>query len=159
MKSFDTFIRGLKHIRKDDWAWIHAKAAIGILCPMMAFVNPPLATRNGQMQVSVLYLVLCMLAVGGILSIIGLLLRGTRIKPSIVGYAFEMAGLIPLIAGPFFMSLIYLVTASQNGASLLGFGFTYALAAILFARYVDILIHRLVQVESKGVGLTNEGRT
>lgn len=145
------FVHGLKYVQKNDWAWIHAKIAIGILCPLMAFMNPPAATRTGIVHVQVLNLVLMMLVFGGLISIVGLLLRGTRIKPRIVGYAIEMAGLIPLIAGPFFLSLIYLSTGLSGGPSaLVGFAFTYTLAAILFARYVDTLMHHLTSSRSEG---------
>lgn len=152
---------GLKYIEKDDWAWIHAKIAIGVLCPLMAFLNPPAATREGIVHVQVLNLVLIMLVVGGIISIVGLVVRGTRIKPRIVGYAIEMAGLIPLIAGPFFLSLIYLVTGVSGGtSSLVGFAFCYTLAAILFARYVDTLLHHLTSSKGDGDGKSLiEGRT
>lgn len=159
--GFRRFAHGLKYVGKDDWAWIHAKAAIGILCPLMAFINPPAATRTGVVHIQVLNLILLMLAIGGIISIVGLLVRGARIKPQLVGYAIEMAGLVPLIAGPFLLSVIYLVTAATGGvASLVGFAFTYTLSAILFARYVDTLLHHLTASTTDGGAETkNEGRT
>jgi hypothetical protein len=139
-------IRGLKYIQRNDWAWIHFKVSIGILCPLMAWLNPPAVTRTGLVSAWVMNMILIMLLVGGLLSIVGLLLRGTRIRPLIVGYAFEMAGLIPLIAGPSLLALTYVVS-SMTGAgpsSLVGFAFCYSLAAALIARYVDTLLHHLI---------------
>jgi hypothetical protein len=92
-----------------------------------------------------------MLLVGGLISIVGMLARGTRIKPLIVGYAIEMCGLIPLIAGPTLLAVIYAVSSATGGAaSLIGFSFCYALSAALFARYVDTHLHHLTQRKSAG---------
>ena len=160
MSQIHGFLYGLRYVQKVDWAWIHAKMSIGILCPLMAFLNPPAATRNGMVNPAVMNLILLMLAAGGIISIIGLLVRGTRIRPLIVGYAIEMAGLIPLIAGPLFLAIIYLSTAIGGGvSSLVGFAFCYTLASILFARYIDTLLHHLTHMRRDGQGLGNEGRT
>lgn len=139
-------VRGLKYIQKNDWAWMHFKFAIGILCPVMAWINPPAVTRTGLVSAWAMNLILLMLFVGGLISIVGLLLRGTRVRPLIVGYAFEMAGLIPLIAGPSLLALTYLASSfSRAGPSaLVGFAFCYSLAAALLARYVDTLLHHLV---------------
>lgn len=150
-------VHGLKYVQKNDWAWMHFKAAIGILLPLMCWINPPVATRTGLVGTPVMHAILIMLLVGGLISIVGMLARATRVRPLIVGYAIEMCGLIPLIAGPTLMAVIYAVSAYTGGASsLVGFAFCYALSAALFARYVDTHLHHLTS-RKKGEGLRGKG--
>lgn len=148
---------GLKFVSKQDWAWIHFKTAIGILCPTLAWINPPQAVSSGLVTGWVMNMILVMLLFGGLISITGLLLRGTRVRPLIVGYAFEMCGLIPLIAGPILLCFIYAVSAvlgATGPSSWVGFAFCYSLTAALFARYVDTLINHLAY---KGDGMSGKG--
>lgn len=139
------FVRGLRYMTRSDWAWLHAKLSLAFLCSFMTIYNPPSAVRHGLVSQNVILLVVLMMLMGGIISVIGILLRGTRIRPMIIGYAFELAGLIPLIAGPLLISGVYLWAAIEADvtSTLLGFAFTYSLAALLFARFIDIQQHHL----------------
>lgn len=139
------FTHGLRYLKKNDWAWLHFTLSIGVLCPVITLLNPPQAVRTGLVAGTVMNLVIGMLLLGGLVSAIGLLIRTTKVRPLIVGYAIEMAGLIPLMAGPGLLAVVYLVSAftARGPGSLVGFAFCYSLVAALFARYVDTLLHHL----------------
>lgn len=139
------FIKGLRYMTRSDWFWLHAKLALSVMCPIMTFINPPMAVSRGLVGPAVMNLVIFMILSGGLVSSLGILLRGTRSRPMLVGYAFEIAGLVPLICGPFLIAGVYLVVASNQDTptTLIGFAFTYSLGALLLARLVDIQQHHL----------------
>lgn len=148
------FFKGLRYMTFGDWAWLVAKLMTGILAPLTVFVSVPMAVSTGLLQMGTFYSVMALMALGGLLCATGLLLRGTRLRPMIVGYAFELAGLIPLMSAPFMLAAIYLMIAMASGktATLLGASFCFALTSLIFARFADILSLRLATKEPEERG-------
>ena len=81
--------------------------------------------------------------IGAIMSIIGMLLRGTQTQPMIVGYSIEIVGLIFLFTGPFLLCVGYTYNSAVNGTTFTGAGLCYAIAAALVARFIDVYFHTL----------------
>jgi len=140
-----TFVRGLRHLVANDWAWVFAKITSGILLPIALLENLPdsPSVQNGTISQMVYTSLMCLMIFGGSLSIIGIFARSTRLRPLIVGYAIEMGGLIPLAIAPLFLSIIFLVSSIRSGGGLSGFALCISLTALFVARFTDIYIHHL----------------
>jgi phosphotransferase system glucose/maltose/N-acetylglucosamine-specific IIC component len=137
------FIQGLKLVDPRDWGWIHFKAAIGILVPLLIFLSPPSSVASQRLAPGLVRVLVLLIFVGAILSIIGMLLRGTQTQPMIVGYSIEIVGLIFLFTGPFLLCIGYTYNAWQQGTTYTGAGLCYAIAAALLARFIDVYFHTL----------------
>jgi hypothetical protein len=136
---------GLRYLVVNDWAWIFAKLSAGILMPLSIIdaLGQTAAVRNGTVNATVLSALMYMMLFGGLLSISGILARGTRLRPLIVGYAIEIAGIIPLMVGPLLLSAIYLVSSINSGGTMTGFTLCLSLSALFIARFTDIYVHHL----------------
>lgn len=137
------FILGLKLVDPRDWGWIHFKAAIGILVPAMIWFGPPAPVTAQRLDGGLVRVLVLLIFVGAILSIMGMLLRGTQVQPMIVGYSVEIVGLIFLFTGPFLLCIGYTYNSWIQGSSFAGASFCYALAAALVARFIDVYFHTL----------------
>lgn len=149
MKAVTQFVRGLRFLDGRDWGWIHFKIAIGILVPLLAFISAPAPVTMRTLDAGIVRILISVMAAGAILCILGILLRATRVQPLIVGYSVEIAGLVFLFTGPFFLSIGYAYMAFSNGTTYVAAGFCYALSAAMMARFIDVYFHTL---ESKQPG-------
>lgn len=140
-----TFMRGLRYLVANDWAWVFAKITSGIFLPiaLLENMNNSSSVQSGTISQMVYTSLMCLMIFGGSLSLIGIFARSTRIRPLIVGYAIEMGGLIPLAISPLFLSVIYLTSSIKTGGGLSGFALCLSLAALFAARFTDIYIHHL----------------
>jgi hypothetical protein len=137
------FILGLKLVDPRDWGWIHFKAAIGILVPVLIFLSPPAPVTAQRLDGNLVRVLVILIFVGSILSIIGMLLRGTQTQPMIVGYSIEIVGLIFLFTGPFLLCIGYTYNSWAQGTTYTAAGLCYAIAAALVARFIDVYFHTL----------------
>jgi uncharacterized membrane protein len=128
---------------------VHFKFAIGLLVPYLVLFSTNGALSGRTLDAALIRTLLIIMCLGSVLSIIGVLLRGTRVQPLIVGYSIEICGLIFLFTGPFLLSVGYTYAAMQVGSSLVSAGLCYAISAALLARFIDVYFHTL---ESKQPG-------
>ena len=89
-----SFVTGIRYLTARDWAWAHFKVFIGVLLPIMALIQPPSVARTRELNPSLIHVLLIMMLFGGLLCIIAVFLRGTKVQPLIVGYTLELGGLI-----------------------------------------------------------------
>lgn len=143
MKIVAQFIRGLPFLDARDWGWAHFKAIIGGLLPIMALVQPPSTVRTGNLDGTLVIILLSMMLVGGIFCVTGVFLRGTRVQPLIVGYSLELGGLIFLGSGVLLLTIGYFYNSLVEGSTMLGAVFCYAIFAGLLARFIDVYFHTL----------------
>lgn len=143
------FLLGLKLIDPRDWGWIHFKFAIALLLPIVAFISAPTPVTSRSLDGNLVKVLLWLMVIGGALSIIGMLLRGTQVQPLIVGYSVEIVGLIFLFTGPLLLAIGYTYNATVNGSTYTGAALCYSIAAALAARFIDVYFHTL---ESKQPG-------
>lgn len=128
---------------RTDWGWVVAKTVTGLVLPAALFTWTPLAVKEGRLSQGVLAAVLAFMILGGLLSIIGIVLRGTRVRPLLVGYAIEIAGIVSLILGPLILAGIYTTNAVITGNNPTGAVFCLCLAAPFVARGMDIMYTHL----------------
>lgn len=149
MKVIAQFIKGIKYLDARDWGWAHFKVFIGGVLPIMAILNPPVTVTSGNLDYRLVFTLLIMMSVGGLFSVVGVFLRGTKVQPLIVGYTLELGGLIFLGSGMLLLTTGYFYNSVVSGTSLLGGVFCYSLFAALLARFIDVYFHTL---ESKKPG-------
>lgn len=149
MKTFAQFVKGLPFLDARDWGWAHFKVFIGGVTPIMALIQPPASVTSGNLDGTLVVILLSMVIVGGVLSVVGVLLRGTRVQPLIVGYTLELGGLIFLGGGFLLLTIGYFYNAVLTGSTILGALFCYSIFAALLARFIDVYFHTL---ESKSPG-------
>ena len=133
-------LMGLQHMHKTDWGWLVAKIVSGVLLPIALIESGDRTSVAFPVIMSLLSLML----LGGLLSVLGILLRGTRHKPLIVGYAIEVGGLTALILGPVILAFVYAIPAFTHGRFSTGALLCIAIAAPFGARLIDILYDHLV---------------
>lgn len=134
---------GFRFIRRNDWGWIIANFASGILLPVALIVAmDPIAP--GNVRGILILSLLCLMVFGGLLGILGIILRGTRHRPIIVGYAIEVGGLTALVLGPVLLSIVYGMNAYATGSVPTGSLLCLAISAPYAARYIDIVFAHLI---------------
>lgn len=139
-------VKGLRFVTFADWTWLAAKTIAAGIMPIAVIVSAhdSQSVRTRTVSLFVLDLLMYLMISGGLLSIFGILLRGTRVRPLIVGYAFELGGLVPLVLGPLLLAIIYTVSAIATGGSMVGPMLCLGLSALFFARATDILTQHLM---------------
>lgn len=126
-------------MERTDWGWVFAKATTGLMLPIVLFIWVPQSVREGRPNSGVLMALIGLMLLGGVMSIVGIILRGTRVRPMIVGYAIEMAGIVSLVLGPLILGTIYGTQAAINGGSPIGALLCLCLASPFVARGMDIM--------------------
>lgn len=129
---------GFRFMRKSDWGWLVAKLVSGVLLPITLIIGMDPKTGTTVRGILILSL-LCLMVFGGLLCMVGIVLRGTRHRPLIVGYAMEVGGLTALVLGPVLLSFVYGVNSVMNGTVPTGSLLSLAIAAPYAARYIDIV--------------------
>lgn len=140
---------GFRYMRSHDWGWFVATFISGVVLPITLIANTNPA-QAGTMRGILIISLLCMMAFGGTLSVIGIYLRGTRHRPLIVGYAMEVGGVIALILAPALLSIVYGVNTVISGTTPTGSMLSLAIAAPYTARLLDIVFGHLAPRKRRG---------
>lgn len=141
------FLHGLRYMGAQDYGWLTAKLVAGVIMPLSLLEaisrSKVEAINQGTVSVLVMTAIMLLMLGGGLLSIVGILLRGTQYRPLIVGYAFELGGLVLLMISPVLLAVPLFITAITKGGPFSGTGLCLALATLFIARYIDLLINQL----------------
>jgi hypothetical protein len=140
---------GFRYMHRTDWGWLAAKTVTGVILPLTLFLNMPISVRNGTVSGYVVVALLGLMLLGGLLSITGILLRGTQVRPLIVGYAIEMGGILALILSLAILAAVYGISAVNEGSSITAPVLCLAIAAPFVARGLDVMFYHLAP--KKGV--------
>lgn len=144
--------RVLARLTPVHWAYIHFKLIIGIAWPLTLWALTP-AVVNEALQRAIVTTMASVTVIGGLLSIVGLIMTAQRGKVRTIGVSIELAGIAFLSSGPlaYFLTQAYLALENTERAALAVF--SYAMLAALACRLVMVLpwFIREAQAEGKDV--------
>lgn len=131
-------VRALKRLTPVHWAYIHFKLAIGLAWPTALFLFTP-AVVNDALQRSIISAMAGVTIVGGLMSIVGLVMTAQRGNVRTIGISIELAGIALLSSGPlaYFLTQSTLAFDDQDRVALAVF--CYAMLAALICRVVMLL--------------------
>lgn len=131
-------LRALKRLTPVHWAYIHFKLAVGIAWPVALFLFTP-AVVNDALQRSIITAMSGVTVVGGLMSIVGLVMTAQRGNVRTIGISIELAGIALLSSGPlaYFLTQATLAVNDQDRVALSVF--CYAMLAALICRVVMLL--------------------
>jgi uncharacterized membrane protein len=155
MGKLQTLTGALKHLTRLDWAYVHFKAALGLL-----WFIPLTQVEYLQRQTAVWFIIAwgAVTCAGFIVSLTGLVMSAQTFQTRRNGFIVEMTGLCLIMAAPFVYGLIQVGLIFTTGENrLLALAFAYIICSALVPRMVMIkqaaksrtVIHRfLVKNES-----------
>jgi hypothetical protein len=129
-------LRAFGRLTRTDWAFLHFKAALGILLII------PL-TQLSQIKENTSVIFLCVWAtltiVGFWVSVVGLVMSAQRYEMRHRGFQWEMTGLFLLMSGPAAFAAvetgIWIATGHQKAVAV---AFAYVIMAAIIARMVMV---------------------
>lgn len=136
MKRARCILRAFGRLTRTDWAFLHFKAALGILLII------PL-TQISQIKENTSVVFLCIwatLTIAGFwVSVIGLVMSAQRYEMRRKGFIWEMTGLFLLMSGPAAFGAvevgIWVVTGQQKAVAV---AFAYVIMAAIAARMIMV---------------------
>lgn len=126
----------LSHMTRTDWAFLHFKAALGILL-MIPLVQ--LESLRHNVSTTFLCVWATLTIIGFWVSVVGLVMSAQKHKIRHRGFVVEMTGLVLLMIGPAVFAAVQAglwITSGQSKA--VAIGFAYVIMAAILARMVMV---------------------
>ena len=142
-------IRALKRLTPVHWAYIHFKLAIGVAWPVALWVFTPAAV-NDALQRTIISTMSGVTIIGGVMSIVGLVMTAQRGKVRTIGVSIELAGIALLSSGPLAYFLTQATLALDNSDRVALAFFCYAMLAALICRLVMLLPWFIREAQTDG---------
>lgn len=142
-------ICALQRLTPVHWAYIHFKLAIGVAWPIALWVFTP-AVVNDALQRTIISAMSGVTIVGGIMSVVGLVMTAQRGKVRTIGVSIELAGIALLSSGPLAYFLTQATLALDNTDRVALAFFSYAMLAALICRLVMLLPWFIREAQADG---------
>lgn len=142
-------IRALRRLTPVHWAYIHFKLALGMAWPVALFFYTPTVV-NDALQRTIVSTMCGVTILGGVMSIIGLVMTAQRGKVRTIGVSIELAGIALLSSGPlaYFFTQATLAMHDLDRVALAFF--SYAMLAALICRLVMLLPWFIREAQAEG---------
>jgi hypothetical protein len=145
-------VRALKRLTPVHWAYIHFKLAIGIAWPIALWAFTP-AVVNDALQRTIVSSMAGTTILGGLMSVVGLVMTAQRGKVRTIGVSIELAGIALLSSGPLAYFLTQATLALENTERIALAFFCYAMLAALICRLVMLLPWFIREAQPDGKSL------
>jgi hypothetical protein len=132
----------MSRLNRRDLGWLHFKFSIGILWPILIWASQPLNEPSNQANPWILIIWSVSIVIGSLLSMFGIVARTSPKRKWVQrGLATELAGIILMFSGPFILCCLYIALAIHSGEPryLVGVGLCYVIAAVMVARFMEVL--------------------
>lgn len=146
--------RALRRLTPVHWAYIHFKLALGVAWPITLWALTP-AVVNEALQRAIVTTMASVTVIGGVMSVVGLVMTAQRGRTRTIGVSIELAGIALLSSGPlaYFLTQATLAMGPGGEQRTALAVFSYAMLAALICRVVMLLpwFIREAQAEGKDV--------
>lgn len=132
--------RTLRRLSPVHWAYIHFKLALGVAWPITLWALTPTVV-NEALQRAIVTTMASVTVIGGLMSVVGLIMTAQRGKARTIGVSIELAGIALLSSGPlaYFLTQATLAMGAGGEQRTALAVYAYAMLAALICRLVMLL--------------------
>ncbi|QSZ47237.1 hypothetical protein [Arthrobacter sp. D5-1] len=128
--------KALRGLTRTDWAFVHFKAALGLL-----WIIPLLKSPSVQGSTPPWFILAWgfFTTLGFVVSVVGLVMSAQHFETRRNGFRVEMSGIVLMMSGPFIYGLLQIGLAVTTGTDRsIAIAFAYIICAALVTRMVMI---------------------
>lgn len=132
-------MKTIRELKPENWAWLHAKAALVVWAFLFYFLTPNSLTLNLGSLVPLF--ISGVTVIGMSLSVYGFFAsRSDAIASKVRGFSIEISGIYLGLAGPaaYFMTQLLLIPGEGGDQRIALSAFAYSAAAMLTVRLVQV---------------------